>query len=392
MRRMAEEGDVSWQWRTGDWILAERVEWRWRMREAWVRRGRIVAVEMKTGGGAAIQSMAINGDKVNPPSAAAAVFISTATLRRLLTHASLIRHLHSTLSTTIQSPVRHSHDTSPSSSLLLMPSWSLSPSLPYVGVKLVTYHPNNSAVNLPGVHASYALFSSLTGQTLATMDATDLTLYRTSCISALASKFLSRENSKTLVMVGAGSLAPHLIRAHLAVRPGLKTVIIWNRTIKKAQSLVEKLQKESGFEGVIIESNGNLEEVVGLGDIVSCATNSEAPLVKGGELKEGAHLDMVGSFKPSMMECDDEAIRKGRVFIDNEAALVESGELVGAFERGVITRDDVVGDLVELIKGEKSGRISQEETTVFKSVGSAAVDLLTAQLVYETFMKNQVHG
>ncbi|XP_031096001.1 protein SAR DEFICIENT 4-like [Ipomoea triloba] len=335
--------------------------------------------------------MAINGDKVNPTSAAA-VFISTATLRHLVTHASLIRHLHSTLSTDIQSPARHSHDTSPSSSLILMPSWSLSPSLPYVGVKLVTYHPNNSAVNLPGVHASYALFSSLTGQTLATMDATDLTLYRTSCISALASKFLSRENSKTLVMVGAGSLAPHLIRAHLAVRPGLKTVIIWNRTVRKAQCLVEKLQKESEFEGVIFESNGSLEEAVGLGDIVSCATNSEAPLVKGGELKEGAHLDMVGSFKPSMMECDDEAIRKGRVFIDNEAALVESGELVGAFERGVITRDNVVGDLVELIKGEKSGRISQEETTVFKSVGSAAVDLLTAQLVYETFMKNQVHG
>ncbi|XP_019149757.1 PREDICTED: uncharacterized protein LOC109146549 [Ipomoea nil] len=339
--------------------------------------------------------MAINGDKANPTSAAAApptVFISTATLRRLLTHASLIRHLHSTLSTNIQSPVRHSHETTPSSSLLLMPSWSLSPSLPYVGVKLVTHHPNNSALNLPGVHASYVLFNSLTGQTLATMDATELTLYRTSCVSALASKFLSRENSETLVMIGAGSLAPHLIRAHLAVRPGLKRVIIWNRTVGKAQSLAEKLQNESGFEGVILESNGSLEGVVGLGDIVSCATNSETPLVKGGELKEGAHLDLVGSFKPSMKECDDEAIKKGRVFIDNEAALVESGELVGAFERGVITRDDIRGDLVELIKGEKNGRKSQEETTVFKSVGSAAVDLLTAQLVYETCIKNQVHG
>lgn len=193
-------------------------------------------------------------------------------------------------------------------------------------------------------------------------------------------------------MVGAGSLAPHLIRAHLAVRPGLKRVIVWNRTVGKAQSLVEKLQSESGFEGVVLESSGCLEEVVGLGDIVSCATNSETPLVKGAELKAGVHLDLVGSFKHSMKECDDEAIRRGRVFVDNEAALVEAGELVGAFERGVITRDDIAGYLVEMIKGEKTGRNSQEEITVFKSVGSAAVDLLTAQLVYETCMKSQVHG
>ncbi|CAH9069887.1 unnamed protein product [Cuscuta europaea] len=321
---------------------------------------------------------------------ATTVFISTATLRRLVTHDSLIRHLQPTLPADIRSPPRTSHDTSSSSSLLLMPSWSHSPSLPYVGVKLVTYHPNNSALSLPGIHATYALFSSLTGQTLATMDATELTLYRTSCISALASKYLSRENSETLAMIGAGALAPHLIRAHLTVRPGLKRVIIWNRTSERAESLVEKLRSEIGFEGVILESRGCLEEVVELGDIVSCATNSETPLVKGKELKAGSHLDMVGSFKPSMKECDDEAIRRGRVFIDNEAAVEESGEIVGALERGVITREGILGNLVELIKGEKSGRRDEDEITVFKSVGSGAVDLLSAQYVYETFISSHI--
>ncbi|VFQ72690.1 unnamed protein product [Cuscuta campestris] len=321
------------------------------------------------------------------------IFISAATLRRHLTHDSLIRHLHSTLPAQITSPIRHTHNTSPSSALLLMPSWSLSPSLPYVGVKLATVHPNNSALNLPGVHATYSLFSSLTGQTLAAMGANDLTLYRTACISALASKFLSRESSETLVMVGAGELAPHLIRAHLTVRPRLKRVIIWNRTPVRAKSLIEKLKGEIGSEGPIFESNTVLEEAVGLGDIVSCATSSETPLVKGKEMKAGAHLDLVGSFKPSMKECDDEAIRRGRVFVDCEAAMEESGELVGAVERGVITREEgIVGHLVELIKGEKVGRKGEEEEeeiTVFKSVGSAAVDLLTAQFVYEACIKDQ---
>ncbi|KAK4355471.1 hypothetical protein RND71_024442 [Anisodus tanguticus] len=293
---------------------------------------------------------------VTPP-----VFISTTTLHTLITHKSLINHLQSSLPTftsTIESPLRHAHQTSPSSSLLLMPSWSLSPSLPYIG------------------------------QTLATMDATELTVYRTSCTSALASKYLSRQDSNTLLMIGAGTLAPHLIKAHLTVRPNLKKVIVWNRTADKAKRVIDKLQSEGGFEGVSWEVSGCLEEVVGLGDIVSCATNSETPLVKGEMLKEGAHLDLVGSFKHTMRECDDEALKRGKVFVDNEAAMVEAGELVGAFERGVIRKDEIVGDLLELIKGEKNGRRSDEDITVFKSVGSAVVDLLTAQLAYETYMKS----
>lgn len=193
-------------------------------------------------------------------------------------------------------------------------------------------------------------------------------------------------------MIGAGALAPHLIKAHLTVRPSIKRVIIWNRTIEKARILVDQLNEEGGLKGVSIESNECLEEMVRLGDVITCATNSEIPLVKGVDLKAGAHLDLVGSFAPSMRECDDEAVRRGRVFIDNEAAAVEAGELVGAFERGVMRKEEIVGDLVELIKGdkEKHGRQSEEEITVFKSVGSAVVDLLTAQMVYQTYMDNHL--
>lgn len=272
-----------------------------------------------------------------------------------------------------------------------MPSFSSSPSIPYTGVKLVTSHPQNSSLTLPSIHACYALFSSITGQTLALFDATDLTLFRTSSVSALASSYLSNPNSEILVVVGSGNLSPHLITAHLSIRPSIKRVIIWNRTHDRAAELAARLRgkKEPIFDGVSFEHCGCLDEVIGLGDIVSCATNSERALVKGERLKKGAHLDLVGSFKPSMMECDDEALRRGRVFVDNQVAMEEAGELVGAFERGVISKDDVCGSLVELIKGEKVGRKSESEITVFKSVGSGIVDLLTAQFVYETLKKDE---
>ncbi|KAH6809671.1 Rossmann-fold superfamily protein [Perilla frutescens var. frutescens] len=323
---------------------------------------------------------------VNTP---APVFISTATLHSLVTHKSLIRHLESTfppLSTAIQSPLRHAHQITPNSSFLLMPSWSTSPLLPYIGTKLVTHNSRNSALNLPGVHAIFVLFNSVTGQPLASMDATALTLYRTACVSALASSYLSREDAEIFVMVSAGALAPHLIKAHLAVRSNVKRVLVWNRTFEKARDLVDWLREEGGFEGVRFEASESLEAAVRIGDVISCATNSEVALVKGAELKAGAHLDLVGSFTPSMRECDDEAVRRGRVFIDIEVAAVEAGELVGAFERGVMRKDEIAGELVELIKREKVGRRSEEEITVFKSVGSAVVDLLSAQMVYEKYM------
>ncbi|XP_043698393.1 protein SAR DEFICIENT 4 [Telopea speciosissima] len=324
----------------------------------------------------------------------APVFVDNDSLRSTLSYPSLLKHLQFSLPATnsIQSPIRQNYSIDSSSSLLLMPSWSLSSSLPYIGVKLVTSFPQNSARNLPGIHATYVLFNSVTGQTLAFMDGTELTLWRTSCVSALASKFLSREDAKVLVMIGAGSLAPHLIKAHLAVRPSLKKVIIWNRRVERASDLAIKLQEEEELRGVSFEHNGCLDEIIGLGDIVSCATSSEIPIVKGEALKAGAHLDLVGSFTPSMRECDDEAVKRAKVFVDCEAALVEAGELVGAFERALLSPGEIGGRLVDLIKGDKVGRANSDEITLFKSVGSAVVDILGAQLVYETFMDVKFKG
>jgi len=127
-----------------------------------------------------------------------------------------------------------------------------------------------------------------------------------------------------------------------------------------------------------------MDEAVSAADVVSCATGSREPIVRGALLRPGAHLDLVGSFTPAMRECDDDALRRGRVFIDFEAAMEEAGELVGAVQRGVLRREDVAGTLSELAAGTVVGRRSDDEITVFKSVGTAVVDLLAAQLAYET--------
>ncbi|KAI3844012.1 hypothetical protein MKW92_016963 [Papaver armeniacum] len=317
------------------------------------------------------------------------IYIDGPKLRSLISYPSLLKHLQTTLpviSTKIESPIRHNHSVNQSSSLLLMPSWSQSDSFQYIGVKIVTTFPENSTRNLPGVHASYLLFDSITGKPLSIMDGSELTHWRTSCVSGLASKNLSRNDVEVLVMMGAGSLAEYLIKAHLCVRPSLKRVIIWNRNGEKAVNLVKKLQEE-GISGVGFEYGECVEEIVKVGDVISCATSSGNPIVKGVQLKEGVHLDLVGSFTPLMRECDDEAIKRGKVFVDNEAALVEAGELVGAFSRGVIAKEEISGSLIDLITGKKNGRNGENEITVFKSVGSAVVDIVSAQLVYESYLE-----
>ena len=136
--------------------------------------------------------------------------------------------------------------------------------------------------------------SGATGETLAVMDGTALTAWRTACASALAARYLAREDASHLVMVGAGALAPHLVRAHRAVRP-IKRVTLWNRTRSRAVSTAFALSA-AGIEAGLAD---DLEAAVREADIVSCATLSAEPLVRGAWLKKGTHLDLVGAFTPN---------------------------------------------------------------------------------------------
>jgi ornithine cyclodeaminase len=220
--------------------------------------------------------------------------------------------------------------------------------------------------------------SGATGEPLAVMDGRELTAWRTAAASALAARFLAREDAGPLVMIGAGALAAQLVHAHAAVRP-LKRVTLWNRTRARADELAVRL----GQNGLDITVTTDLETAVRSADIVSCATLSSEPLVRGAWLNAGAHVDLVGGFTPQMREADDTTVSRARVYVDTRAgALKEAGDVVDPIRRGVIAEGDVQGDLFELCRGSAKGRGTTEEITLFKSVGTAIEDLAAAMLVW----------
>ena len=261
-------------------------------------------------------------------------------------------------------------------SLLVMPGWR---AYGGIGVKLVTVFPDNALRSLPAVHACYVLFDANTGEPRAMLAGSELTLRRTGAASTHAAKYLARADAQRLLMVGTGELAPHVVLSHATVRP-ITSVRIWGRRIEKARETAAALR---GHE-FSVDVCSDLESAVAWADIVSCATLSQAPLIDGRWLRPGQHLDLIGAFRPTMREADDEAIRKADLYVDTRAgALVEAGELVQALAGGVIQPSDIKGELRELARGLVAGRTSSEALTLFKSVGTAIEDLAAAELAVE---------
>jgi len=288
-------------------------------------------------------------------------------------------------------PVRHHHKIaepigpgSADAMLLLMPAWTRGPS-GHLGIKVVTVFPDNGRRSLPSIYGQYLLLDGATGQTVAMLDGTMLTKRRTACASGLASRYLSRPDSRRLLMIGTGALAPQLIRVHAKVRP-IEEVAIWGRRPEQANRLAgelsESLPKALG-RSITVRAAADRREAVGEADIISCATLSASPLVEGAWLRAGQHVDLVGAYTPQMRESDDEAVRRARVYVDTRAgALKEGGDIVQPLASGTIVQTDVIADLYELTRGQQAGRAANDATsiTLFKSVGAALEDLAAAEL------------
>jgi ornithine cyclodeaminase len=314
-------------------------------------------------------------------------FFDGAAIDQRLSYPALVDVLEAAFRKGAIAPLRHHHAiklaNSPEATLLLMPAWEASAlgadtAGRYLGVKSVTVFPGNAQAGKPAVYGTYLLLSAETGETLAVMDATRLTAWRTGAASALASRFLSRPDASRLVMVGAGALAPHLIRAHASVRP-IRQVSIWNRSPGRAQALAAALAGD-GLEIAVID---DLEAAVRNADIVSAATLSAEPLVRGAWLAPGAHVDCVGAYRPNMRETDDDVVRRARIFVDTRAgAMSEAGDIVLPLASGVIGKERILGDLFDLTRGAVGGRDTSEEITFFKSVGAAIEDLAAAIAVF----------
>ena len=275
-------------------------------------------------------------------------------------------------------PQREMHDVGlpggGTGSLLVMPAW-LDAEL--LGVKAVTYFPSNTGTDLPTISAGYLLFDGTTGQLRATLDGDELTLRRTAAVSALAADRLARPDASRLLVVGTGKLAPNLALAHAAVRD-FKTVEVWGRSPQRAAVTARQIVEH----GLPAQPADSLDEAIGRADIVTCATGATSPLVSGALLEPGTHLDLVGSFRNDMREADDAAVLAATLFVDTLEGAVLAGDLAQPLASGVISSSDIAADLASLVTGSHSGRTSDAEITLFKSVGFALSDLAAARLVH----------
>lgn len=285
-------------------------------------------------------------------------------------------------------PLRHHHgipqQDGTEATVLIMPAWY---DAAFIGVKIVNVFPGNGARGLPGLHSTYFLSDGATGRPLALIDGNEITGRRTAAVAALGASFLSRPESERLLVVGSGRVASLLPAAFSAVRQ-IRAVEIWSPRREAADRLVDQLTSQ-GYRAARAD---DLEESSARADIISCATLAETPLIKGAWLQPGTHLDLIGSFTPSMREVDDQAIAAGSLFVDTIDALKESGDLVQPLASGAITVQSIDGSLADLCEGNVAGRRSSSQITIFKAVGTALSDIAAGSLAYRVANKCKKDG
>jgi ornithine cyclodeaminase len=306
------------------------------------------------------------------------IVIDAETTRARLPFARLLPALRQMFAAGCEVPLRHSHQIgsgeTEQGTLLLMPAWRESE---YLGVKLVNIFPGNSGRGLPGLYSTYLLYDAGTGKPLALIDGNEITSRRTAAASALAASYLARQDARTLLVVGAGRVGSLLAEAYRSVRP-IERVFVWDIDPVLGAALAARLQALQFDASVATDLQAAVQEA----DIVSCATLSTTPLIRGRWLQPGCHLDLIGSFTPAMREADEEAFRRSAVFVDTQEALMKSGDLLTPIASGAFLPDELRATLDALCQGRHAGRRTCNEITLFKAVGTALEDLAAATLVY----------
>ncbi len=257
----------------------------------------------------------------------------------------------------------------------LLPSWNES----VIGVKAFTYFPN-PAEGYKSLYSKILLFDRQHGQPLALVDGTTVTFWRTAGISGLASRLLSREDSRRLLVVGTGNLASYIVRAQASVRQ-LQQVQIWGRTREKAEKVVGQLFQE--LPQIQFSVADDLAVACREADIVVSATGSHEPLVRGEWIREGTHTDFIGNHHADKRECDTDLVAKSKIYVDSrDNCFREAGEILVPIAEGAITAESVAGELTEMCTGKVPLRESDNEITLFKSIGMALSDLVGATSAY----------
>lgn len=250
----------------------------------------------------------------------------------------------------------------------LMPAHRSAPS-PLYSLKTVAIFPENSARGLDPHQGFVALFDGTTGETRAIMSASAITAVRTAAVSGVATRVLARADVRTLAILGAGFQARAHLDAMRAVRD-FDRVVVWSRTPGHA----------AAFEGVEVAASA--EEALRDADVVVTATSATEPILEYGWLKPGAHINAIGSSIPTTRELDTATMVAGALFVDRrESTLNEAGDYLFPLREGALGPDAIRGELGEVLIGAVEGRRSDDELTIFKSLGLAVEDLAAAEHV-----------
>ena len=241
-----------------------------------------------------------------------------------------------------------------------------------IGVKSATIFPDNPAQDIPMIHGAVTLFDDAHGILEALLDFHLVTKWKTAGDSLLAARRLARPDSGKILIVGAGTVGRNLWAAYSSVFPNAEFTV-WNRT----QANADKMAAE--IPGLKVATN--LEQAVGDADIITSATMSSTPTLRGEWLQPGQHVDLIGAYRPDMREIDDVGMQRARVFVDSFDTTVEHiGELIKPLKSGAIRRDDLVADYYTL---DAFGRQSDDDITLFKNGGGAHLDLMTSRYILD---------
>lgn len=315
------------------------------------------------------------------------LFLSEADVRALLDMESateLMRDAFAELSSgTAAAPLRTAIDVSAHDArALFMPAYSRDRG--QLAVKSVMVHRRNPTAGLPRIHAVLLTFDAKTGEPLAVVEAEHLTAVRTGAASAVATDILARDDAEVVAIFGAGVQGATQLEAVCSVRP-IRRAIVFDPTPVKALEFCGSATERLGIDA---RPAAETDELLGA-DVVCTATTSSTPVFSAADVGPGTHINGVGSYTPEMAEIPPEVIAAARLIVDQRSAcLAEAGDIIQPLKAGRFGEDHIQAELGEVITGSRPGRTSEEQVTVFKSVGNALQDLAVASHILEAAQRH----
>jgi len=265
---------------------------------------------------------------------------------------------------------------------LFMPAYMKSDSGEALAIKVVSLYPHNPSRKLAYIQAAVLVLEADTGRAIALLEGSTLTAIRTGAGSGAATDLLARKDSKVVAIFGAGAQGRTQVEAVCAVR-NIETVFISNPTLGKARAFAEEMAGRNSIPNDIRVAN-TPQEAIENANIICTATTSSKPVFDDQDIKPGTHISAVGAYTPQMQEVPIETVARARVVVDSYVTVMEeAGDIVKAIQAGAIHESDIHAELGEIILGSKVGRESEDEITVFKSVGNAVQDAAAAQLALQ---------